>query len=101
MNASRALVTVLFVVVVASAASAVTVTLTGGAAAVAAVARVNINTAGVKELMTLEGVGRALAERIIEHRTANGSFKKPTDLRKVPGVGADLWEKNRERIVVK
>ena len=28
-------------------------------------------------------------------------FKRPQDLRKVEGVGEALWEKNRERIVVK
>ena len=71
------------------------------AAAPDGAARININTAGVKELMTLEGVGRGLAEKIVKHREANGSFKKPTDLRKVEGVGDALWEKNRARIVVK
>jgi competence protein ComEA len=62
---------------------------------------VNINTAGVKQLMTLEGVGQAVAERIVEYRTAHGPFKKPEDVRKVQGLGARLFERNRERIVVK
>lgn len=64
-------------------------------------AKVNINTAGVEELMTLTGVGRGLAEKIVRFRDANGLFKKPADLRKVEGVGGTLWEKNRARIVVK
>jgi competence protein ComEA len=63
--------------------------------------KVNINTAGVKELMTLTGVGRGLAEKIVKHRDEHGLFKKPEDLRKVDGVGGSLWEKNRARIVVK
>jgi competence protein ComEA len=63
--------------------------------------KVNINTAGVKELMTLTGVGRGLAEKIVKHRDTNGFFKKPTDLRKVEGLGDALWEKNRARVVVK
>ena len=84
-----------------TAAPAATVTRTEEVVVTTAVARVNINTAGVKELMTLEGVGRKLAEKIVEHRTANGAFRKPADLRKVPGVDPDLWEKNRERITVK
>src|SRR5262245_14454463 len=46
-------------------------------------ATVNINTAGVKELMTLSGVGRKAAERIVAHREARGPFKKPEDLKKV------------------
>ena len=70
-----------------------------GAAAVDA--KVNINTADVKELMKLQGVGRSLAEKIVQYRDAHGLFKKAVDLRKVEGVGDALWAKNRERIVVK
>jgi len=55
----------------------------------------------VKELMKLNGVGRNLAEKIVQYRDAHGPFKKATDLRKVEGLGDGLWEKNRERIVVK
>jgi competence protein ComEA len=61
---------------------------------------VNINTAGVKELSALEGVGRRLAERIVDYRKTHGLFKKPDDLRKVRGVGAQLLDRNRDRIVV-
>jgi competence protein ComEA len=63
--------------------------------------KVNINTADVKALMTLQGVGRSLAEKIVQYRDAHGPFKKATDLRKVEGVGDSLWEKNRQRVVVK
>ena len=62
---------------------------------------VNINTASVKELMKLDGVGRQVAEKIVEYRDAHGPFKKPEELRKVEGVGSGLWERNRTRIVVK
>ena len=63
--------------------------------------KVNINTANVKELMKLSGVGRSVAERIVQYRDAHGPFKKSEELHKVEGVGAGLWERNRERIVVK
>lgn len=62
---------------------------------------VNINTAGVKDLMKLDGVGRQMAEKIVAYRDAHGPFKKPEELRKVEGVGSELWERNRTRIVVK
>lgn len=72
---------------------------------VSAVARVgtkvNINTASVKELQTLEGIGRNVAERIVQYREAHGPFKRGDDLKKVEGIGAATWEKNRARIVVK
>lgn len=70
-------------------------------AAVSMTEKVNINTAGVTQLMTLTGVGRKLAERIVEYRGAHGPFKKAEEIRKVDGLGTGLWEKNRERIVVK
>jgi competence protein ComEA len=64
-------------------------------------AKVNINTADAKELTRLEGVSRNLAEKIVQYRDAHGPFRKATDLRKVNGVGDGVWEKNRQRIVVK
>jgi competence protein ComEA len=65
------------------------------------VAKVNINTADVKSLMTLSGVGQRVAERIVQYRDANGPFQRAEDLRKVDGIGTGLWERNRERIVIK
>src|SRR5581483_11894466 len=71
-----------------------------GATAGTARSRVNINAADVKELMTLDGIGRAVAQRIVEYRRAHGPFKKPEEIRRVSGVGPGLWERNRDRIVV-
>jgi|GEM_PF-1861082 len=62
---------------------------------------VNINTADVRELMTLDGVGRTVAERIVEYREKHGPFKTPEEIRRVSGIGRGLWERNRDRIVVK
>jgi len=63
--------------------------------------KVNINTASAKELQKLDGVGHAVAERIVHYREEHGPFKRGEDLRKVEGIGAGLWERNRDRIVVK
>ena len=63
--------------------------------------KININTADAKELMKLSGVHHALAEKIVKYREEHGLFRRAEDLRKVDGVGGGLWEKNRERIVVK
>jgi competence protein ComEA len=65
------------------------------------VEKININTASVKELQKLDGVGRGVAQRIVEYREANGPFKRGEDLRKVEGFGTATFERNRERIVVK
>lgn len=49
--------------------------------------KVNINTADQAGLETLPGIGPALAQRIIEHREANGPFKSVDDLLNVSGIG--------------
>jgi competence protein ComEA len=74
---------------------------TSASATVGSDAKVNINTASAKELATLSGIGPRVAERIVEYRESHGPFKKPEDLRKVEGVGKALWERNRERVVIK
>lgn len=61
---------------------------------------VNINTAGLKELDDLPGVGPATAQKIIDYRNKNGNFKKPEDLMKVNGIGPSKFEKVKDRIVI-
>ena len=63
--------------------------------------KVNINAADVGTLMTLPGISRALAQRIVAYREAHGPFTRASDVRKVDGVGAAVWEKSRARIVIK
>jgi competence protein ComEA len=96
--ASVAIATTLFV----TPALAATVSRTEVITASAPVGgKVNINTASVKDLMTLTGVGKKVAEKIVEYRGAHGAFRKAEDVRKVEGLGDALWERNKERIVVK
>jgi len=49
--------------------------------------QVNINTATVQELQLLPRVGPALAQRIVDFRSANGPFKAPEELTRVKGIG--------------
>ena len=57
-----------------------------GSAAVAG-APVDLNTADLSTLETLDGIGPALAQRILDYRTAHGSFGSVNDLQKVTGIG--------------
>jgi competence protein ComEA len=49
---------------------------------------IDINTADLRELSRLPGIGAELARRIIEEREANGAFVNLTDLQRVRGIGA-------------
>lgn len=62
----------------------------------AAGGKININTATAKELEKLPGIGKAIAERIVEYRQANGAFKNVDDLSKVKGIGKATLDKLRD-----
>lgn len=49
--------------------------------------KVNINCATADELQQLNGVGPALAQRIVDDRKANGAFATIEDLKRVSGIG--------------
>lgn len=62
--------------------------------------KVNLNTAGKEELMTLPGIGEAKAESIIRYREAHGHFQKPEDLMKIEGIKSGVFNKIKEQITV-
>ncbi|HUR85448.1 MAG TPA: helix-hairpin-helix domain-containing protein [Solirubrobacteraceae bacterium] len=58
-----------------------------GAAAPPA-APVNLNTATLEQLDTLDGVGPGIAQRILDYREQHGGFGRVEELGEVPGIGA-------------
>jgi comEA protein len=62
--------------------------------------RININTAGLSELMRLPGIGPAMAERIISYRTEHGPFRIIEDIVKVRGIGPARLEQLRDLIEI-
>jgi comEA protein len=69
-------------------------------AVASATAPVNLNTATAEQLATIPGVGPKMAERIIDYRQKNGSFKKLEDLMNVSGIGEKNFLKMKPLITV-
>jgi competence protein ComEA len=51
-------------------------------------APVNLNTATLEQLDTLDGVGPGIAQRILDYREQHGGFRRVEELAEVPGIGA-------------
>jgi len=62
--------------------------------------KVDVNEAGSAELVRLNGIGAALASRIIEHREEHGPFETLDDLTAVHGIGAATVEGFRDQACV-
>ena len=63
-------------------------------------AKVNINTAGKEELMTLKGIGETRAQAIITYREGHGPFQRIEDIMLVPGIKEGAFQKIKEEITI-
>jgi competence protein ComEA len=59
---------------------------------------VNLNTATLEQLDTLDGVGPATAQKILDYRQAHGGFGSIDELDQVPGIGAKRLAALREHL---
>ncbi len=59
----------------------------GAGAAATTSGPVNLNTATLEQLDTLDGVGPAIAQRILDYRQQHGGFRRVDELAEVPGIG--------------
>ena len=63
-------------------------------------AKVNINTAGKEELMTLKGIGESKAEDIIRYRETYGPFERIEDIMNISGIKDAAFQKIKDSITV-
>ncbi len=62
--------------------------------------KININTASLEDLQKLPKIGPKVAQRIVDFRKQNGSFKKIEELMKVKGIGEKIYAQLKDMITV-
>ncbi len=63
--------------------------------------KININTAGRDELMTLSGIGESKADDIIAYREVSGGFSSIEDIKNVSGIGDATFNRLKDKIYVR
>ena len=61
---------------------------------------VDINKADYRDLIRLSGIGPVLAQRIIDYRSHNGTFKRIGEIKNVSGIGNKKFERIKESLVL-
>ena len=60
--------------------------------------KININEADTESLMGIKGIGKVIAERIINYRDERGYFYSIEDLKKIKGLGSKVVDKIKDNI---
>ena len=64
------------------------------------IGKINLNQAGKEALIDVPGIGKVLAERIIEYRKQHSRFKHIAELRKIKGLGKSKYESIRDYFIL-
>lgn len=63
--------------------------------------KINLNTATAEQLTSLPGIGEAKALAILEYRKNAGGFANTEEIMNVSGIGEAMYEKIKDKIMVK
>ncbi len=63
--------------------------------------RLEVNSATWVEWMQLDGIGPAMANRIVADREVNGPFVSIDDLERVPGIGSGTLDRIRPALTIR
>ncbi|MHB9052960.1 MAG: helix-hairpin-helix domain-containing protein [Thermoleophilia bacterium] len=61
---------------------------------------VNLNSATLEQLNSLDGIGPKTAQKIIDYREAHGGFKSIEELLEVPGIGPAKFDQIKNQVVI-
>ncbi len=61
---------------------------------------IDINTASLAQLMTLNGIGESKAANIIAYRESNGKFQSIEEIKNVNGIGEGVYANIQDKITV-
>lgn len=61
---------------------------------------VNLNTASLSQLDSLDGIGPTYAQRIIDYRESNGAFTTIDQIKNIKGIGDKTFEKIKDKITI-
>ena len=53
---------------------------------------IELNNASTQELERIQVIGKDQAKKILDYRTQNGEFKNWEDVRRVPGITAEMLD---------
>jgi competence protein ComEA len=70
----------------------------GGSVPAAPEQPINLNTATLEQLDTLDGVGPSTAQKILDYRTEHGGFTAIEELDQISGIGEKRLAAIRERV---
>ena len=62
--------------------------------------KININTATSEQLQLLNGIGKTIAQQIIDYRETNGGFTTIDELMNVSGIGPKKFDSIKDYITV-
>jgi comEA protein len=62
--------------------------------------KLNINTSFSSELQLLPGIGKVMAERIVDYREQNGDYNRIEDIMYVKGIGEKKFDRIKNLITV-
>ena len=60
--------------------------------------QISLNYGNMEDLMTLQGVGKTIAGRIITYREENGNFLYLEQIMEVEGIGQTIFSKIKDNI---